>query len=182
MDEKKQQDENQQKQDDKKKEIKIETEEDLIDALNTLLDESDKEPDVIIKTDRIKGITIKSFKNLGIDYLFNLIMNMALIIALSGWFKVIYFDKIYILIIFAFLFGNIDYWVKYLIYKINPMLFFKSLGYVFTLSSTIIMAALGTIGYIFFDMELSGAWLIVGCYFLFLVVRALLITYIRKIF
>ena len=91
MDEKKQQDEKQQKQDDKKKEIKIETEEDLIDALNTLLDESDKEPDVIIKTDRIKGITIKSFKNLGIDYLFNLIMNMALIIALSGWFKVIYF-------------------------------------------------------------------------------------------
>ena len=182
MKEEKQKDENKQEKDDENVEINIETEEDLINALNNLFSESEKEPNVIIKTDKFKGITIKSFKNLGIDYIFNILLNMSLIIALAGWFRVIYFDKIYILFIFAFLFGNIDYWVKYFIYRFKPMLFFRSFGYIFTLSSTIIMSALGTIGYIFFNMQLSSAWVIVGCYFLFLVIRALLITYIRKLF
>lgn len=177
---------NEDKKDNKKNEqedktYNIENEEDLINMLNDIMNETGNEPKVIIKNNRLGGLTIKTFNNLFVDYIYNLILNIALILALCGWFKVLYSKEFYILIIFSFLFGTIDYWVKFLIYRFKPMLFFKTFGYIFTLSSTIIMTILVTLGYIFLSIELNSAWILIGCYLLFLVVRALIITYIKKI-
>lgn len=159
----------------------IETEEDLINMLNQIINDDDLEPKVIIKANKSKGLTIKTFNNLFIDYLYNLILNMALVISLSGWFKVIYFDKFYLLIIFAFVFGTLDYWIKFLIFKFQPGIFFRSFGYIFTLSTTIIIGLLGVVGYMLFDMQLNSAWMIIGCFVLFLIVRAVVISYVKRL-
>lgn len=178
---------NEDKQDDKIEEqeedstFNIENDEDLIKMINQIMNETDKEPKVVIKTNKITGITIKTFNNIFVDYIYNLIINMGLILALCGWFKVLYCEQFYILIIFSFLFGTIDYWVKTFIYRFKPILFFKTLGYVFTLSSTIIISLLGLIGYLFFNIELNSAWILLGCYILFLVVRAIIIFYVKRI-
>ena len=65
---------NEDKKDNKKNEqedktYNIENEEDLINMLNDIMNETGNEPKVIIKNNRLGGLTIKTFNNLFVDYI-----------------------------------------------------------------------------------------------------------------
>ena len=61
-----------------KKVIDVDTEEEFIEALNNLLNDENKEPDVVIKNYRFNNITILTFKNLFVDYIYNLILSYTI--------------------------------------------------------------------------------------------------------
>lgn len=188
------------KNDEKEKEVKKNpeyedgdsdySEDDTIDdeTLQHILEElagGDESVDKIMKKEmskQLRGrglITNKVVSNRFLDYLIQLVITMALICGICGWFSV--FDgSFYKIIIYAFAFATIDYWLKTIVYEFRPLLVLKSFGTITLLLTIIIMVGLVLPLYFFWNLALGKTWVIIGCSCLFLIIRTFIITYLKR--
>ncbi len=163
----------------KKEEIKIEDEEDLLKLLQQLYKDSDKK--VKVKIVNKMGVSIKIFDNILLDCLVMTIINMSLLLGICGWFKVIEVKHFYELLILTFSFSLVDYWLKTLIFKLKPDWYVKTMGLLFTIISMLLLIGMGFGAHYLFDATFTKAIVIVGSIVVFLIVRTIVVTYLKKL-
>lgn len=164
---------------DKLEEIKIEDEEDLLKLLQQLY--KDSEQNVKVKIVKKMGVSIRIYENILLDFLVMTIINMGLLLGICGWFKVIETKHFYELVIVAFGFSTIDYWLKALLFKVKPDWYVKTMGLLFTLVSMLLMIGVGFGAHYLFGASFTKPFIIVGSIIVFLVVRTIVVTYLRKL-
>lgn len=145
----------------------IETEEDLV----KVVEELSKKGGII---------SMKIVKNLALDYVVQLFINMILILSICGWFKILLTSHFYHFLILGFGFGTIDYWMKTWLFKYKPSWIVRSYGFLLTFISTFVMVGSCVLMHFVFDMDFGNAWALVGSFILFLIVRTAIVTYLRK--
>lgn len=168
-------------EEDERKVEHIDTEEELFNKLEEIISSDEKSTQYVINKKILPVKMIRVFKNFWIDFLYAVLVSMVLLISLCGWFDVIRVKYFYELLIIGFSFGAIDYLLKTLVFKINPVLYLKTAGLIFALISTIVMVIIVTLSYFIFNVELSSAWTLVLCHLALLLTRFLISSYIKKI-
>lgn len=177
--EKKTEDKEQKQEKQEKQETRIEDEEDLLKLLQQLYKDSDKK--VKVKIVNKMGISIKIFENILLDFLVMTIINMGLLLGICGWFKVIEVKHFYELLIITFSFSLVDYWLKTLIFKLKPDWYVKTMGLLFTIVSMLLLIGIGFGAHYLFDATFNKAIVIVGSIVVFLIVRTIIVTYLKKL-
>lgn len=159
----------------KQEDEEIKTEEEFLKMLEEIYNENGK----TIKIKKV-GISNKIVNNKWLDYLLINIINIGLLLALCGWFKVIQTKYFYQLLIISFVFSNLDYFLKALIFKFKPIWYIKTFGLLFVLITILVMVCVGFASYYVFNASFNKAIIDIGCLVLFLIIRTIITTYIKK--
>lgn len=162
-------------EEEEKVEIKIENEEEFLKILEELYSENGKK----VKVKRI-GISNKIVNNKWLDYLIMMVINMGLLLALCGWFEVIQTKYFYELLIISFVFSNLDYFIKALIFKLKPEWYIKTLGLLFVLITILVIIGVGVGSYYLFNVNFNTPIIDVASLLLLLIIRSSVTTYIKK--
>ena len=174
-------DKNKRPDEDERKVEHIDTEEELFEKLEEIISSDEKSTQYVIGKGLLPMSMIRTFKNFWLDFLFQSSLSAILVISFCGWFEPIIVSHFYKLIIIGFSFGIIDYLLKTLIFKINPVIYLKTAGFIFALVSTLVMAIVGVLSYFIFKVDFNSAWTIVLCHIGLLLIRFAITSYIKKI-
>lgn len=175
----------------------LETEEDKIKKLEELqqkFDEVQNEEDLkklldeLMKTKTgkkanvlIEGISFQIFEHNILNYLVSLLLDFLIYFALLGFFNSLTIEPFYLHFPFIFLFSTISYFVKNYLYNHHPLLVIKSLETIPALSEAIIFGVLLTCGILFLKFKVTSIGLFILSIVLFLIVRTVLVYYLRNL-
>lgn len=166
------------KKDKKEKEKKIikidvDNEEDLMNLLNEI--ESDKSKKVVVL-----GLTFNIVKNGWLNFLLYYLINALLITASFCIFRPVEFETHLFLFVFITVFTIVDYVLKLLIYKFGQKLILYTATLIFFIVNLIAIAIACVSTILLFEIAVSNTILLIGSLLTFLIVRFILIYFIRR--